>query len=288
MLKLFKRAFKLTNEGIISAIPLIFFIWIITLYLSFAKGVVDTLPEAISAILTLLCMVGAFCAGWFYMVKESVELSKQEFIMEEDRIKESFNLIKKFPAGIGKYFISFIVMSLIMLVIFALFTLGIYKIGMHFIGSIDFTAEQIKNAMASAQDMKLFLDSLTMEQLYKLGKWDLLFLAASTLMSFLLMLWVPEIIYNTQNPFLALFKSIKKLFCKFWKSIGLFIFLTILNIVISFANTFALINPIIYMLLMIIYFYFIVYVVVLLFSYYDTEFNNKQEEESNSDSRSDS
>ena len=140
MLKLFKRAFKLTNEGIISAIPLIFFIWIITLYLSFAKGVVDTLPEAISAILTLLCMIGAFCAGWFYMVKESVELSKQEFIMEEDRIKASFNLIKKFPAGIGKYFISFIVMSLIMLVIFALFTLGIYKIGMHFIGSIDFTA----------------------------------------------------------------------------------------------------------------------------------------------------
>ena len=158
---------------------------------------------------------------------------------------------------------------------------------MSFIGSIDFTAEQIKSAMASPQDMKLFLDSLSLDQLYKLGTWNMLFLAASTLMSFLLMLWVPEIIYNTSNPLLALFKSIKKIFCRFWKSIGLFIYLTILNFIISFANTFSLLHPIIYMLMMIAYFYFLVYVVVLIFSYYDKEFN-KQEEESNSDSRSNS
>lgn len=60
MLKLFKNAFKLTNEGIILATPLILFIWLITIYLTFAKGVVDTLPEAVSAVITLLCMVGAF------------------------------------------------------------------------------------------------------------------------------------------------------------------------------------------------------------------------------------
>lgn len=286
MLKLFKNAFRLTNEGIILATPLILFIWLITIYLTFAKGVVDTLPEAVSAIITLLCMVGAFCAGWFYMVKESIELSKKEFILDDDRAKELLNLIKKLPAGIGKYFLAFIGMSLIMLVIFAIFALGIYKLGMHFIGSIDFTAEQIKNAMASPQDMKIFLDSLSLEQLYKLSNWNLLFLAASTLMSFLLMLWVPEIIYKTSNPLLALFKSIKKIFCRFWKTIGLFIYLTILNFIISFANTFSLLHPIIYMLMMIAYFYFLVYVVVLIFSYYDTEFN-KQEEESNSDSRSD-
>ena len=207
MLKLFKNAFRLTNEGIILATPLILFIWLITIYLTFAKGVVDTLPEAVSAIITLLCMIGAFCAGWFYMVKKSIDLSQKEFILDVDRAKELLNLFKKIPAGIGKYFLPFIGMSLIMLVIFAVFAIGIYKIGMSFIGSIDFTAEQIKSAMASPQDMKLFLDSLSLDQLYKLGTWNMLFLAASTLMSFLLMLWVPEIIYNTSNPLLALFKS---------------------------------------------------------------------------------
>lgn len=288
MLKLFKNAFKLTNEGIILATPLILFIWLITIYLTFAKGVVDTLPEAVSAVITLLCMVGAFCAGWFYMVKESIALSQKEFILDEDRAKEILNLIKKIPAGIGKYFLSFIGMSLITLVIFALFAICIYKLGMHFIGSIDFTAEQIKNAMSSPQDMKVFLDSLSIEQLYKLGNWNLLFMAASTLMSYMLMLWVPEIIYQTQNPLLALFKSIKKLFVKFGKSIALFVYLTLLNLVISFANTFSLLHPVIYMLMMIAYFYFLVYVIVLIFYYYDSEFNNKPEEESNSDSRSNS
>ena len=251
MLKLFKNAFKITNEGIILATPLILFIWLITIYLTFAKGVVDTLPEAVSAVITLLCMVGAFCAGWFYMVKESIALSKKEFILDEDRAKEILNLIKKIPAGIGKYFLSFIGMSLITLGIFAIFAICIYKLGMHFIGSIDFTAEQIKNAMSSPQDMKVFLDSLSIEQLYKLGNWNLLFMAASTLMSYMLMLWIPEIIYQTQNPLLALFKSIKKLFVKFGKSIALFLYLTLLNLVISFANTFSLLHPVIYMLMMI-------------------------------------
>lgn len=288
MLKLFKNAFKITNEGIILATPLILFIWLITIYLTFAKGVVDTLPEAVSAVITLLCMVGAFCAGWFYMVKESIVLSKKEFILDEDRAKEILNLIKKIPAGIGKYFLSFIGMSLITLGIFAIFAICIYKLGMHFIGSIDFTAEQIKNAMSSPQDMKVFLDSLSIEQLYKLGNWNLLFMAASTLMSYMLMLWIPEIIYQTQNPLLALFKSIKKLFVKFGKSIALFLYLTLLNLVISFANTFSLLHPVIYMLMMIAYFYFLVYVIVLIFYYYDSEFNNKPEEESNSDSRSNS
>ena len=86
-------------------------------------------------------------------------------------------------------------------------------------------------------------------------------------------------LYQTKNPFMALFKSLKKLFVRFHKSIALFIYLTFLNIVISFANTFAIIHPLIYMAMMIIYFYFLVYVVVLIFSYYDDEFNNKQEKE---------
>lgn len=278
MLKLFKNAFKYTNDGIILATPLILFIWVVTLYLSYAANVVDTPPEMISALITLLCMIGAFCAGWFYMVKKSVELSQKEFILDEDRAKEKLALIKKIPAGIGQYFLSFVGVSLIMLVIFAIFAGIIYKIGLYYIGGIDFSTEQIKNVLGSPQDVKVFLDSLTETQLYKLARWDLLFLAATTLMSYLLLLWVPEILYRTQNPLVALFKSIKKLFVKFGKSLALFIYLTFLNLVISFANTFALLHPIIYMIMMIVYFYFLVYVVVLIFSYYDKEFNEKTEE----------
>lgn len=277
MFKLFKNAFNLTNEGILLAIPLILFMWVLTIYIRFAKTVVDTIPEALSALITLLCMTGAFFAGWFYMVKKSIELSKKEFVLDEDRARELVNLAKSIPTGIGKYFLSFIGLSLLTIIIFALFGGLFYKLGMHYIGSIDFTAEQIRGAMASPEDMKAFLNSLTNEQIYKLGSWNLLLMAGTSLMSFLLMLWIPEIIYKTTNPFFALFKSLKKLFVKFHKSLALFIYLTFLNIVISFANTFAVLHPLIYMTLMIIYFYFLVYVVVLIFSYYDKEFNREEE-----------
>lgn len=277
MFKLFKNAFNLTNEGILLAIPLILFMWVLTIYIRFAKTVVDTIPEALSALITLLCMTGAFFAGWFYMVKKSIELSKKEFVLDEDRARELVNLAKSIPTGIGKYFLSFIGLSLLTIIIFALFGGLFYKLGMHYIGSIDFTAEQIRGAMASPEDMKAFLNSLTNEQIYKLGSWNLLLMAGTSLMSFLLMLWIPEIVYKTTNPFIALFKSLKKLFVKFHKSLALFIYLTFLNIVISFANTFAVLHPLIYMTLMIIYFYFLVYVVVLIFSYYDKEFNREEE-----------
>lgn len=286
MLKLFKNAFKLTNEGIILATPLILFIWLAVIYLGFARRVADTLPEVLSAALTLICMLGAFMAGWFYMVKESINISKKDYILDDDRARASLNLIKKFPAGIGKYFLSFVGTALCTFIIFALFGAAVYKIGMHFIGGIDFTPAQIKEAMTSPQDVITFLDSLTTEQLYKLNNWNVLFLISSSILSFLLMLWMPQIIYKTPNPIEALFISIGKIFSKFWKSLLLFIYLSVLNFVISFTNTFSVLHPLMYMLMMIVYFYFLVYVVVLIFSYYDSEFNDKQEE-SNSDSRSD-
>lgn len=278
MIKLFRNAFKLTNEGIILATPLVLFMWLITLYLSFAKGVVDTIPEAASAFVTLLCMLGAFCSGWFFMVRKTIETSKKEFVLDEDRARATVNLIKTIPTGIGKYFLSFIGMFLIFLVLFGLFDILVYKFGIHFIGKIDFSAIQLKNAMASPQEMKVFLDSLTDKQLLKLSQWNLLFMAATSFISFIFMLWIPEIIYKTVNPLMALFKSIKKVFIKFPKSLALFIYMTFLNLIISFASTFAMLNIIIYMIMMIVYFYFMVYIIVLIFSYYDSEFNREDEE----------
>ena len=278
MFKLFKNAFRYTNEGIILATPLVLFMWLITIYLSFARGVVDTIPEAASAFVTLLCMLGAFCSGWFFMVKKTIDLSKKEFILDEDRAKATVNLIKTIPAGIGKYFLSFIGMFLIFLVLFGLFDILVYKIGIHYIGKIDFSAVQLKNAMASPQEMRVFLDSLTDTQLLKLSQWNLLFMAATSFISFIFMLWIPEIIYKTINPLFALGKSIKKVFVRFPKSLGLFVYITFLNLIISFASTFAMLNIIIYMLMMIVYFYFMVYVIVLIFSYYDCEFTSDDEE----------
>lgn len=272
MLKLFKDSIKITNDNIILATPLIFFMWILSLYVGFSRLTVDSLPLAILSFVTVLFMTGAFFAGWFYMVKKAVQLSKQVFVLDSDKAKATFNLLKTIPAGIGKYFLPFIGMIIFSLVVIAIVGALVFKLGMLLIGNLNLDPNQVRDVLTSTSDMKAFLDSLSFEQLIKLNNWNLLLLGTSSLMSFLFMLWIPEIVFQTKNPFKALFNSIKKIFSKPWKSVQLFIFMSILNFVLSFINTFSIINHILYFIMMVIYFYFLVYLVVLIFTYYDREF----------------
>ena len=53
------------------------------LYIEFSKSVVDTYPEMILSGVTMLFTTSAFCAGWFYMVKKCVKLTKKQLAVLE-------------------------------------------------------------------------------------------------------------------------------------------------------------------------------------------------------------
>lgn len=272
MFKLFKDAIKVTNDNIILATPLILFMWILSLYVGFSKMSVNSLPILLLSCITVVCMTAAFFGGWFYMVKKAIKLSKETFVLESDKARETFNLIKKIPAGIGKYFWSFLGLILLSIFILSVVMPLVMKLSLLIVGPLGLDTSLMKDAVSSADGMKAFIDSLSSEQIIKLFKIELIFVGFSAIFSYLFMLWIPEIIYSTKNPFMAIFKSIAKVFKKPWKLLKLFIFTWVLNLVLSFANTFSIINPIIYFIMMVLYFYFIVYLVVLLFLYYDREF----------------
>ncbi len=278
MFKLFKNAFKIANDCIILAIPLVLFMWILSFYFAFSNAVVNMPAEIILAFVTVLFMTGAFLSGWFYMVQKAIHVSSQVYVIDEDRAKATMNLFKEIPYGIGKYFLSFIGFIIIFLTLVFLAGIFVYKFGINHIGNV-FTQEQIAAALSSSADFKNFIDSLTLEQLVKLNLWNFLIMGTMTFLSYILMLWVPEIIYSTINPITALFKSIKKVFVKFPKTVLLFIYLSILNLIVSFLSTFALLNPLLYIMVMVIYFYFIIYFVVLLFSFYEQEFSGNDKNE---------
>ena len=139
----------------------------------------------------------------------------------------------------------------------------------------------------SGDDIKVFLDKLPPEDILDIFhmisapviKIILTITLIPTIVSFLLMLWMPEIIYTLKNPLIALFTSIKKVFVHFGNSVKLYIYLSVLQLLISLLGPFSLKNPILYMLMIIVYFYFLVYVVVLIFSYYDQEFRDENKVE---------
>lgn len=284
MRELFKEAIKVTNYNIILAIPLIVFIKVLDLYSLYSKYNIDSTPKFLIASITVLFMFGVFCAGWFYMVKGAVKLSKKIFILDTDRAKATLHLFKKFPAGVGKFFLSFVGVYVIFLFIQAIATPIVYLLGVNIIGGLDTESMQhlqeiaINSELAANQGMPAFIDKLSVEQIIFFGKWSLLFMSVTSIVMYFLMLWIPEIICFTPNPFLALWKSIVKLFKDFFTTIRLFITLWFMGFVLLFINTFAVINPFAYIVMSIILFYFSVYLVVLIFLYFDKKYAGGDEQ----------
>jgi len=275
MIKYFARAFKITNENIILTTPLVLFLFLLSLYMGVAQNAPENLASAILLLITILFMVSAFFAGWFYMVKKAIDLDNQEFIIEEDKAKASFHLIKEVPVGIGEYFFSLVGALILYATFFILLILIGYQIGIHLIGKVGVSLEQLRDALASPATMKALVTSLSSEQLKKLNTWNFLFLIGSAIYSFLTMFWAVEIVNRTKNPFVAFFKSIKFAFSNFLSTLILFTYISVINFTVSLLNAISMIHPIVYFISMLVYFYFVVYVVVLVFLYYDRE-NNKQ------------
>ena len=98
---------------------------------------------------------------------------------------------------------------------------------------------------------------------------------AINVISFITILWIPEIVYKNRNAVKALFSAVKKCFNNFKELFILYIFMLCIIKLLSIINTLLLFIPILYFFVLIITYYFIVYFVVLLFTYYEQKFTNQ-------------
>lgn len=282
MRELFKQARKITNSNIILAVPLIIGIKMLDLYTYFSRAHMDSNLKVLLASITVLFMSGVLCALWFYMVKGAVALSKKVFVLDADRANASLGLFKTIPEGISKYFLSFVAVYIILFFIQIIATPIVYLLGINIIGMLDEASTQqllqLASDPASTSAMATFVEKLTPEQIVFFGKWSLLFMVATSFVMYLLMLWVPEIMYGTTNALLALFNSIKKLFKDFLNTLKMFLSLWFMGFALLFVYTFAVINPLAYILVSILMYYFMVYATVLIFLYYDKKYAGCNEE----------
>ena len=280
MFKLYREAFKVTNDGIVLAIPLTLFWWLITMYIGYSRAVVDSVPEVVLSAVTMIFMASTFFSGWFYLVKKCITFSSKEFILDKDRKKETLQLIKAIPEGIGKYFLHYVTASMLFVAIALLIVFLIKVLSFDSVRTINGILIEYGLTSDSVNEVKTGLDNLSQDAVFQIFNkmfYPAIKLAAvvfivPAIFSFLLMLWMPEIIYTGKNPFVAIFTSIKKIFKHFGKSLKIFIYITIIQMILSFISPFSLLNIIFYMLMMLLYFYFLVYVVVLVFVYYETTF----------------
>jgi hypothetical protein len=284
MIKYFVKAFKITNENIILTTPLVLFLLLSSIYFEVAQNAPRTLPSATLLLTTVLFMFSAFFSGWFFMVKKAIDLDKKEFIIDEDKSKASFSLIKELPVGIGEYFFSFIGGLILYSGLFLILAYFGYQIGLHFIGKPNIHIEELKMLLNATIMTK---STLNAKQLTNLLWWSSLFFIVTMIYSYITMFWAAQIVSGTKNPLIAFFKSLSFTFKNFLSTIILFIYIHVLSYFVSLLiNLLAMIPPtiyvvslVMYLIAMIIYFYFVVYTVVLVFLYYDGENNNCEKTE---------
>lgn len=272
MLQLFKNSFKTTNDCIILATPLIIFLSILSWYYKYAVVAIDTTPKLILAIITIFVMLSGFMAAWLYMAKKTISLSRKIFVFDKDRAKALWALVLSLPKGIGRLFLPSIGVISIYILIYTLIFSGIGYIVGKFIGTIDFSELDYQSIFLFGQEFANKISELSQNELLVLQCWYILALVSITVVSFITMLWIPEIVYTEKVSFEALYYSIIKIFTHLKNSIILYLYIAFLVVLISILNTFLMFNPILYFIVLLLFYYFLVYIVVLLFSYYEQTF----------------
>lgn len=255
-----QKVFDLTNKYII-LIP------ILLLY-SIFSGVFITVSVSgkflnlIFAILLFGLMTSAFTAGWLNIIKN--------IILEKC---ENTDFMGLFPEGVGEYFLPVLgaLINIIFIFVLNLFFAGI--IGINFIGNPEVSPEALSKAMVSTESLKQFVASLTPEQIIKINLWDFLILGFMGLSYLLTFLYIPALFFTTKNPYKAYIISIKNLFSKsFFKTLGLFLAIVLIHIVISISTAIMGGNSIFNFIITFINFYIVTVISIGIFYYYNVEF----------------
>ena len=225
----------------------------------------------------MFVMFSGFAAAWFYMAKKTIALSKKVFVFDKDRAKALAKLVMTLPNGIGRLFLPILGVISTYILIYLLIFSGAGFVINNFVGTIDLSSIDLHTLLISTGELFDELKSFTNDEIRIMNYWYLLLSIGVTVVSFLTMLWIPEIVYAEKNSYKALLYSLKKLFMTLKSSSLLFIYVYFLILVITILNTLLMFNPFLYFFVLMLYYYFLVYIVVLLFTYYEQKFIEQED-----------
>lgn len=257
-----KQIFNLTNKYVVLLTPLLLYSLLSSVYMT--VSIMGGNPFLILfSLLLFFLMTGAFTAGWFYMIKLAII----------DKNEDSNSLIKEFLTGVGEYILPscgllaiVIIFSLIMLILSC-------KIGLILIGDIGFSIDVLTKAMESTESVKIFVSSLSTEELTKIASWNILLLGTMAFAYFLLIFYLPALFFESKNPLKAFGLAFKRLFSKkIINTVGIYLLIFTANFVISFLSAFLANNTIMHFILTLVNFYFITLVAVAIFNFYYENF----------------
>ena len=271
MFKLFIDSFKKTNRSIILTIPLIAFILIAEIYYSGTKSLELNLGQTLLSIATIIIVLSAFMACWFYMAKKVLKYSDKIFVFEEDRGSAFREVLLSFPKGFGKFFLPFLGFILIYILFFYLLHISANFFISRNVGGINFGLFNI-GLLLNPLELHSKLLNLSSGGDIAFSYWICSMGIGISIASFLTILWIPEIIYTKKDILTSLFNSIKKIIITLPKTFILYFSIQLIIIFSSILTVICMDNIYLYFLAILFYYYLFIYIIVLLYTYYEETF----------------
>ncbi len=264
--KILKETFNILNRNLWLLFLFMTVSYVGLIYFGIIRSAANSVPELAIGVVTLLFIAVAGVAGFFHTMRSTVDSAYSN----EDI--SNFDLLKTFPKGVSAYFFPALGLILIYLLItFLMFNLAIV-IGKNLIGMFSFSPEDLTKAFNSVETLVEFQKNISPEDLAKLSKWHLLYMVVTSIMTYLLIFWLPETFYNTKNPLLSLFRAVKKVLLNPLKTLQLFVIIILINVAVSLVMALLLPFPILMFLVYFVYFYGLLYVFMLIFNVYREKF----------------
>ncbi len=272
MIKIFSKAFELLKENIIVVQPLIIYLLMIG-FIAAPISISNLMNyRVLLSIVTVLLFTAAFFAGWFYIVKLAISMRNEVYETPEERSLAAISLLKQFFTGVGEYFVPMTFALIFYIVLIAGFSFAVYKFGVHHFGALNLNADILKAINSgSYQDLyhSLSINNIAKTDQIRLFHWSIYISLASFIFSFLSLFYGAVILYDTRNPIKAVFLSLKFILFNFWGSLIVFLFLSLLNTILSILNIFSAMNVLISIISLLLLFLYMSYHVMLVFLYYE-------------------
>lgn len=262
MIKILKETFVILNKNLWLLFLFMIISYIGLVYFSVLRASADTIVQISVGVITLLFIVVAGVAGFFHTLRATVDSNEAQ----------GYELVKNFPKGVSEYFLPALGIIVIYLIITFVCFSGAMLLGKNIIGTFSFSPEDLAKAMSSVEALSEFQKHVTPEDVLKLSQWHLLYLVISSILTYLLIYWLPETFYKTKNSFLSLWCALKKVVLNPLKTFQLFISLALINIIISLIIALMMPVPFLEFLVYFVYFYGFLYILLLTFNFYRHKF----------------
>ena len=274
-----KKAFDITKKNIILIQPLVLFLIIFT----FTTSALFQLVHKITYIVFLttnILLFTAFLSGWFYMIKKAIEFNKRvengEYKNDKEEAEASLALGKEFFPGVGDFFPAITFTMLCYVTVYFLLIFVGYKSGMIFLPSPDINWNEFNAAANSTPlEMHQYVASLTYDQLKAINMWIFYIGGIISTFTFLTIFLFPAVFDKKEQYFFVPFSAFNRnlvFICKnFLGSLGILVFLFLLQLLFSFFSLIFSINIVLSIIGLILSFYYATYAVVLIFLYYESK-----------------